>query len=156
MRIDLNNEISAFFLTRSTFNKPSIFSKKNPLSTEITHGGQWSAVNQVNFGLIGKFSISASFNLSLMFAFDSFSRFCSHGGAVCLSACWDTSTPWPGRPPLQGDPPGKADPPLARRPPPAQCILGDTVNKRAVFILLECNSCVKKRTLSFRFNSIRC
>ena len=35
-------------------------------------------------------------------------------------------------------PPGKADPHLARRPL-AQCMLGDTVNKRAVCILLECN-----------------
>ena len=45
-----------------------------------------------------------------------------------LSACWDTHPPW------QGDPPGKET-------PPAQCMLGDTVNKRAVCILLECNSC---------------
>ena len=35
-------------------------------------------------------------------------------GGVCLSACWDT-------------------------PPPEQSILGDTVNERAVCILLECN-----------------
>ena len=43
-----------------------------------------------------------------------------HGGrGVCLSACWDTH------------PPG-AD-------PPPQSILGDTVNARAVRILLECN-----------------
>ena len=32
-------------------------------------------------------------------------------------------------------------PPPARRHPPAQCMLGDTVNKQAVCILLECNSC---------------
>ena len=44
------------------------------------------------------------------------------GGGVCLSACWD-ATPTPG-----------ADTPL-----PAQCMLGDTVNKWAVCILLECN-----------------
>ena len=54
--------------------------------------------------------------------------------------------------PRQGDPSGKADPPgketlqlgrppLARRPPAAQCMLGDMVNKQAVCILLECNSC---------------
>ena len=40
---------------------------------------------------------------------------------VCLSACWNTTHP-------QG--PGT---------PPAQCMLGDTVNKRSVCILLECN-----------------
>ena len=34
---------------------------------------------------------------------------------------------------------GKADPPP---PPLAQCMLGDTVNKRALCILLECNSCL--------------
>ena len=50
-------------------------------------------------------------------------------------------TPW------QGDPPGK-ETPLARRPthkadPPAQCMLGDTVYKWAVCILLECNSCLQ-------------
>ena len=70
---------------------------------------------------------------------------------VCLSACWDTDplarqTPWKGAPP----PPSKADPlarryPLARQQtplakiPPAQCMVGDTVNKRAVCILLECD-----------------
>ena len=48
--------------------------------------------------------------------------FCSRGRGVCLSACWDT-------------------PPLARQTPLAQCMLGDTVNKRALCILLECNSC---------------
>ena len=75
----------------------------------------------------------------------------------CLSACQDT-TPLPGKAdppgketPQQGRSPGKADP-LARRPPwqgrpprqgrplPVQCMLGDTVNKRVVCILLECNS----------------
>ena len=30
-------------------------------------------------------------------------------------------------------------PPGDRHPPPVQCMLGDTVNKRAVCILLECN-----------------
>ena len=51
------------------------------------------------------------------------------GGDVCLSACWDTH------------PPGQT-PPLDRHPradtPPAQCMLGDTGNKRAVRILLKC------------------
>ena len=44
----------------------------------------------------------------------------------CLSACWDTTTQTrhPARP---------------GTPPLAQCILGDTVNKRAVCILPECN-----------------
>ena len=58
-----------------------------------------------------------------------------HGGGagVCLSACWDTT------PPLAADPSDKAD-------PPAQCMLGVTVNKRAVCILLECNSCFIHKT----------
>ena len=49
---------------------------------------------------------------------------------VCLSACWDA--PW------QGDPPGK-EPPWQGDPPHEHCMLGDTVYKRAVCILLECN-----------------
>ena len=39
----------------------------------------------------------------------------------------------------KADAPGKADPPWQGDPPSAQCMLGDTVNKRAVCILLECN-----------------
>ena len=39
-----------------------------------------------------------------------------------------------------GTPPLAKRHPLARQNPPAQCMLGDTVNKRAVCILLECNS----------------
>ena len=52
-------------------------------------------------------------------------------------------------PPDQARPPDQAHPleqtpprqgtPQSRHPPPAQCILGDTVNKRSVCILLECN-----------------
>ena len=53
-------------------------------------------------------------------------------GGVCLSACWDT--------PQQGDPPGK-ETPRQGRSSPVQCMLGDKVNKQAVCILLECNSC---------------
>ena len=45
--------------------------------------------------------------------------FCSQGGGVSFSACWDTH------------PPFRAD------TPPPQCMLGDTDNKRAVRILLE-------------------
>ena len=72
VRIDLNNAISAFFAhVKLSTNLPFFKKKKKNLSTEITHGGQWLAVNQLNFGLIGKISISASFNLSLMFALDS-------------------------------------------------------------------------------------
>ena len=45
----------------------------------------------------------------------------------------------------KSDPPGKETPlqgrPLWQGDPATQCTLGDTVNKRAVFILLECNSC---------------
>ena len=66
-------------------------------------------------------------------------------------------TPWPGTPPRQVHPPGQVLPqavtspwagtPRGRYPlPPAryspqsvQCMLGDTGNKRALGILLECN-----------------
>ena len=71
----------------------------------------------------------------------------SIGGMVqCMLGYHTPST----RPPLQQTPPGP-DPtagtrhppepgtPLGPDPPPAQCILGDTVNKRAVCILQECN-----------------
>ena len=88
---------------------------------------------------------------------------------VCLNVCWDTlpetmhpprSTPTPGPgTPLGPDSthprskhPSRADnPPVSRHPltgpgtpsgadtPSAQCMLGDTVNKWAVCILLECN-----------------
>ena len=47
------------------------------------------------------------------------------GGGVCLSACWDTTSPG-------------ADTPRGR-PLLAQSMLGDTVNARALRILLECN-----------------
>ena len=47
-------------------------------------------------------------------------------GAVCLSACWDSR------------PPGGRHPPPQEQAPPAQCMLGDTANNRAVRILLEC------------------
>ena len=86
-------------------------------------------------------------------------------GGVCLSACWDTTPPpgpgiplGPGTPPGPGTlfprtrhPPGPGTPPGTRHPPPsrtrhprsrsplAQSMLGDTVNARAVRILLECN-----------------
>ena len=54
-----------------------------------------------------------------------------HGGGVCLSACWDTT-------PQSRHPPGADTPPRSRHPP-LQSMLGDTVNARAVRILLECN-----------------
>ena len=87
---------------------------------------------------------------------------------VCLSACYDTppgadpsgaDTPQSRHPLLEQTPPGAdplgagipweqtppeadtllgADPPRAD-PTPVQCMLGDTVNKPAVCILLECN-----------------
>ena len=89
------------------------------------------------------------------------------GGGVCLSACWDTTlpeqTPAPqSRHPPAADTPLGADTPLEQAPnppgadtplradtpradtpleqtPPVQSMLGDTVNARAVCILLECN-----------------
>ena len=98
-----------------------------------------------------------------------FTRVCDsvHRG-VCLSACWDTTTPLPreqtpwhqtprdqippgsrhplgSRPLLGADtPPGSRSPweqtPPRADPPPSreQCMLEDTGNKRAVRILLEC------------------
>ena len=57
----------------------------------------------------------------------------------------------PKQTPLEQTPPHGADtspqdqappeqtPPRTRHPPPAQCMLGDTVNKWTVCILLECN-----------------
>ena len=42
------------------------------------------------------------------------------------------------RPPLEADPPEQTYPTLEQTPPPAQSMLGDTVNARAVRILLEC------------------
>ena len=50
--------------------------------------------------------------------------------------------PWAGTPPRQV-PPGRYTPweqtPSGADTPPVQCLLGDTGNKRAVRILLECN-----------------
>ena len=78
-------------------------------------------------------------------------------GGVCLSACWDTppdqaGTPWDqaGNPPPQTRCPwDQASPGTRQAPPdqtprgpgtpPEQSILRDTVNERAVCILLECN-----------------
>ena len=67
--------------------------------------------------------------------------FCSQAG-VWLSACWETPPPQeqatpPGAEPLEQAPPELAPP--RSRPPPLQSMLGDTVNARAVRILLECN-----------------
>ena len=50
---------------------------------------------------------------------------------------WE-QTPPQSRHPLGADTPWSRHPP-SRHPPPEQCMLGDTVNKRAVCILLECN-----------------
>ena len=58
-------------------------------------------------------------------------EFCSYGG---WSASVHAGIPLP---------PGSRHPPSRQSPleqtPPEQCMLGDTVNKRAVCILLECN-----------------
>ena len=56
-------------------------------------------------------------------------EFCSQGG-FCLSTCWDT-------PPGTRHPPGPGTP--QKQTPLAQSMLGDTVNKQVVCILLECN-----------------
>ena len=64
-----------------------------------------------------------------------------HRRAVCLSACWDTP-PWEQTPPgadtTQGQTPPRADTPGGQTSHLAQCMLGDTGNKRVVRILLEC------------------
>ena len=74
--------------------------------------------------------------------------FCSQGGreGVCLSACWDTTTP-PGSdttpprsdttPPDQADTPQTRQPPWTRQTPPGSR-LQHTVYERPVRILLEC------------------
>ena len=56
---------------------------------------------------------------------------------VCLSAFWDTTSPRSRHPPGTRYPPEQTPPPPAD--PPMQCMLGDTVNKRVVCILLQCN-----------------
>ena len=48
-------------------------------------------------------------------------------GGVCFSGCWDNT------------PPGPCTPPRPCTPRLVQSMLGDTVNARAVRILLECN-----------------
>ena len=67
-----------------------------------------------------------------------FSRACVilfTGRGVCLNACWDT-------PPQQTTPQSRPLPREQTHPPP-QSMLGDTVNTRAVRILLECNLVIK-------------
>ena len=60
-----------------------------------------------------------------------------HRGGVCLSACYDTTTPLE----QTHTHPEQATPLRSRHPPeqtpPAQSMLGDTVNRQAVHILLE-------------------
>ena len=46
--------------------------------------------------------------------------------------------PWAGTPPLGRYTPQQVHPWAGTSPPPEQCMLGDTGNKRAVRILLEC------------------
>ena len=67
---------------------------------------------------------------------------------------WEQTPPGPGTPPWeqtlprdQVHPPLGADTPWSRPPPPVQSMLEDTVNARAVRILLECNLVFKH----FRF-----
>ena len=51
---------------------------------------------------------------------------------------WSRHSPFGSRPPPGSrHPPGADPPPRSRHPPPAQCMLGDTCNKRVVRILLE-------------------
>ena len=59
-----------------------------------------------------------------------------HGGGS--ASVHSRIPPWEQTPPQDQAPPRGADPPGTRHPPP-QCMLGDTVNKRAVRVLLERN-----------------
>ena len=59
---------------------------------------------------------------------------------ICLSACWT--------PPPQEQTPAGSDTPQEQTPP-AQCMLEDTANKRAVRILLECILVLPKVLRSF-------
>ena len=60
-------------------------------------------------------------------------NFCPQGGGFCFSACWD------------------ATPPRTRHPP-EQSMLGDTVNERAMRILLECILVVDICSTQFSFS----
>ena len=64
------------------------------------------------------------------------------GNIKCMMGQVTWYTPWAGTPPGRssqtGTPPGSRHPPGADTTP-VQCMLGDTGNKRAVRILLECN-----------------
>ena len=84
-----------------------------------------------------------------------FTRVCDsvHRG-VCPIACWDTPPPGPDhcmmgyipRDQRQAPPRDQRQAPpwdQAPSPSPAQCMLGDTGNKWAVRILLECNLVIK-------------
>ena len=67
---------------------------------------------------------------------------------VCFSAYPPPQRRTPPHPPEQTPPrkrhsPQGPDPPRSRHPP-AQCMLGDTLNKQAVRILLECNLVTKE------------
>ena len=70
-----------------------------------------------------------------------------HGGSVSeyagIPPSLGADTPLEQTFPREQTPPLGADTPLEQTPleqtTPAQCMLGDTVNKRAVSILLECN-----------------
>ena len=59
--------------------------------------------------------------------------------AVILSTGGGSASVHAGIPPPPGADTPRRHPPRADTPPPEQCMLGDTVNERAVCILLECN-----------------
>ena len=67
-------------------------------------------------------------------------EFCSQGGSASVHAGipppLEQASPWSRQPQTMHPHP---HPPPGSRPTPAQCMLGDTVNKWAVCILLECN-----------------
>ena len=65
--------------------------------------------------------------------------FCSRGGGFCLSACWDTPHSRQPPPTRSRHIPPWSSYPLGPGTTPAQCMMGDMVNKRVVRILLECN-----------------
>ena len=80
-----------------------------------------------------RFVLITARNRKVMFLHVSVIPFTGGGLPQCMLGYLPS---WQGRTPVKETPP-------ARQTPPAQCMLGDTVNKRAVSILLECNSCFK-------------
>ena len=72
-----------------------------------------------------------------------------------FSVCWDTTPQEQAPPPRAGTPRSRQAPPRVGTPPdqtpPERSMLGDTVNERAVRILLECNLVMDCHSRNCRF-----